>query len=62
LALAVCDPLGLRRSAADLASAATQLDHDGQATARAASLDLIWAAFLIDASPFDLIPRRSITS
>jgi uncharacterized membrane protein YccC len=62
LALAVCDPLGLRRSAADLASAATQLDHDGQATARAASLDLLWAAFLIDASPFDLIPRRSITS
>src|ERR1700722_2932424 len=61
-ALAGYDALGLRRAAADLASAATQLDHDGQAAARAASLDLIWAAFLIDASPFDLIPRRSITS
>ena len=29
-----------------------QLDHDGQAVARAASLDLIWVAFLFDASPF----------
>src|SRR5258708_39851352 len=46
-ALAGCDPLGLRRAAADLASAATQLDHDGQSAARAASLDLIWVAFLI---------------
>jgi uncharacterized membrane protein YccC len=61
-ALAACDPLGLRRAAADLASTATQLDHDGQAAARAARLDLIWAAFLIDASPFGLDPHRSTTS
>src|SRR5216684_2757951 len=53
-ALAGCDPLGLRRAAAALASAATQLDHDGQAAARAAYLDLIWVAFLIDTSPFSL--------
>jgi uncharacterized membrane protein YccC len=50
-ALAACDPLGLRRAAANLASTATELDHDAQAVARAASLDLIWAAFLFDASP-----------
>jgi uncharacterized membrane protein YccC len=61
-ALAACDPLGLRRAAGDLASAATQLDHDGQAAARAASLNLIWAAFLIDASPFGLDPHGSTTS
>jgi hypothetical protein len=61
-ALAACDPLGLRRAAADLASTAAQLDHDGQAAARAASLDLIWAAFLIDASPFGLDPHRSTAS
>jgi uncharacterized membrane protein YccC len=61
-ALAAGDPLGLRRAAADLASTATQLDHDGQAAARAASLDLIWAAVLIDASPFGLDPHRSTTS
>ena len=47
-ALAACDPPGLRRAAADLASMATQLDRVGRAAARAASLDLIWAAFLID--------------
>jgi hypothetical protein len=52
-ALAAGDPVGLRRAAADLASTANGLDHDGQAAARAASLDLIWAGFLIDASPFD---------
>ncbi|MDB5405095.1 MAG: hypothetical protein JWL84_7, partial [Rhodospirillales bacterium] len=39
-ALAACDPLGLRRAAADLASTAAHVDHDGQAAARAASLDL----------------------
>jgi uncharacterized membrane protein YccC len=61
-ALAACDALGLRRAAADLASTATQLDHDGQAVARAARLDLIWAAFLIDASPFGLDQYRSTTS
>jgi hypothetical protein len=61
-ALAACDPLDLRRAAADLASTAAQLDHDGQAVARAASLDLIWAAFLFDASPFGLDARRSTTS
>jgi Fusaric acid resistance protein family len=53
---------GLRRAAADLASAATQLDNDDQAAARVASLDLIWAAFLLDVSPFRLDPQRSTTS
>jgi uncharacterized membrane protein YccC len=61
-ALAACDSLGLRRAAADLASTATRLDRDGQAVARAASLDLIWAAFLIEASPFGLDPQRTTTS
>jgi uncharacterized membrane protein YccC len=61
-ALAACDPIGLRRAAGDLESTATQLHHDGQAAARAASLDLVWAAFLIDASPFGLDPHRSTTS
>jgi uncharacterized membrane protein YccC len=51
-ALAAGDSAGLRRAATDLAGATIQLDHDGQAKARAASLDLIWAALLIDASPF----------
>jgi len=61
-ALAAGDPPGLRRAAADLASTATQLDRDGQAATRAASLDLIWAAFLIDASPFGLGRHRRSTS
>ena len=61
-ALAACDPRGLRRAAAGLASTAAELDHDGQAAARAASLSLIWAAFMIDASPFGLDPHRSTTS
>jgi uncharacterized membrane protein YccC len=61
-ALAGCDPLGLRRAAADLASTAAQLDHDGQAAARAAYLDLIWVAFLIDTSPFSLDQHRWTTS
>jgi uncharacterized membrane protein YccC len=61
-ALAACDPVGLRWAAADLSSTAAELDHDGQATAHAASLNLIWAAFLIDASPFGLDSRRSPTS
>jgi uncharacterized membrane protein YccC len=61
-ALADCDPLGLRRAAADLASAAAQLDHDGQAAARAAYPDLIWVAFLIDTSPFSLDQHRWTTS
>jgi uncharacterized membrane protein YccC len=61
-ALAACDPLGLRRAAGDLASAASRLDHDGRAAARAAGLDLIWAAFLIEASPFGLDPQRTTTS
>jgi len=60
-ALAAGDAVGLRRAAADLARTAAQLDHDGQAVARAASGDLIWAAFLIDASPFGLDPHRSTT-
>jgi hypothetical protein len=61
-ALAACDPVGLRRAAADLASTGAQLYHDGQSAARAASLDLIWAAFLIEASPFGLDPHRSTAS
>jgi len=61
-ALADCDPVGLRRAAADLASTAPQLDHDGQAAARAASLDLIWAAFTTDASPLGLDQHRWTTS
>jgi uncharacterized membrane protein YccC len=61
-ALVACDPLGLRRAGADLASTASQLDHDAQAAARAASLDLIWAALLINASPFGLDPHRTTTS
>jgi hypothetical protein len=60
-ALAACDTPGLRRAAAALGSAATQLDH-GQALARAASLDLIWAAFLIDASAFGLDRLGSTTA
>jgi hypothetical protein len=48
-AVAASDPPGLRRAAGELSSAASALDPDGQAAARAASLDLIWAAFLIDA-------------
>ena len=61
-ALAACDPPGLRHAAADLASMATHLDRVGRAAARAASLDLIWAAFLIDCSSFGINPRRSATS
>jgi hypothetical protein len=61
-ALAGYDPLGLRRTAADLASAGAQLDRDGQSAARAASLDLIWVAFLIDTSPFGLDQHRWTTS
>jgi hypothetical protein len=61
-ALASCDPLNLRRAAADLASTGGRLDHDGPSAARAASLDLNWVAFLIDASPFGLDPNRSTTS
>jgi len=61
-ALAGHDALGLRRAAADLASAATRLDHDDQAVARAASLDLIWAAFLFDAGRLGLDAQRSTLS
>jgi uncharacterized membrane protein YccC len=61
-ALAAGDPIGLRRAAAGLASTATRLDHDGQAAARAASLDLIWVAYLIDASPLGHDPHRSTAS
>ncbi len=61
-ALLGCDPLGLRRAAADLTSAGAQLDRDGQSAARAASLDLIWVAFLIDTSPFSLDQHRWTTS
>ena len=58
LVVVAYDALSLRRAAADLADAAAELDHDGQAAARAASLDLLWAAFLFDASPFGLETRR----
>ena len=59
-ALADCSAARLREAAALLAaSAATQLDHDSQATARTATADLIWAAFLIDTSPFGLRPNWS---
>jgi uncharacterized membrane protein YccC len=61
-ALAASDAPGLRRVAADLVSMATELDHDGNAAARAASLDLSWAALLIDASPFVKEPHRWISS
>src|SRR5712675_991259 len=61
-ALAGCDPLGLRRTAADLASAGAELDHEGQSAARAASLDLIWVAFLIDISRLSLDQPRWTTS
>jgi uncharacterized membrane protein YccC len=61
-ALLGCAPLGLRRAAADLASTGDQLDHDGRSAARAASLDLIWVAFLIDTSPFGLDQHRWTTS
>jgi hypothetical protein len=54
--------LGLRRAAADLASMATQLDPYGPAAARAASQHLIWAALLIDASPFGCDPHRRTSS
>jgi hypothetical protein len=57
-ALTGCDPLGLHRAAADLARAGAQLDRDGQSAARAASLDLIWVAFLIKASSFGLDQHR----
>jgi hypothetical protein len=57
-ALAGCDSPGLRRAAVDLTSAGARLDHDDQSAARAASLDLIWVAFLIDASPFGLNQQR----
>jgi hypothetical protein len=52
------DPVSLRRAAVDLASAGAELDHEGQSVARAASLDLIWVAFLIVTSPFGLDQPR----
>jgi uncharacterized membrane protein YccC len=61
-ALLGCDPLGLRRAAADLTSAGAQLDRDGQSAARAASLGLLWVAFLIDRSPVGLDQHRWSTS
>jgi hypothetical protein len=62
LALVACDALGLRRAAADLASTTTELNHEGQAVARAASLDVIWAALLIELSPFGLDSQRGTSS
>lgn len=61
-ALLGCDPVSLRRAAADLASTGAQLDHDGQSAARAASLDLIWVAFLINASRLSLDQNQWTTS
>jgi uncharacterized membrane protein YccC len=61
-ALLGCGSVGLRRAAGDLVNAATHLGHDGQTAARTATVDLIWAAFLIDASPFGPDPHRSTSS
>jgi hypothetical protein len=61
-ALVTCNPVSLRRVAAELATGAPELDNNGRAAARAASLDLIWASFLIDVSPFGLDPYWSIAS
>src|SRR6202163_887980 len=61
-ALLGCDPVSLRRAAADLARAGAQLDHEGQAATRAASLDLIWVAFRIDASRLSLDQDQWTTS
>jgi len=61
-ALLGCDPVCLRRAAADLATTATQLDHDGQSAAHAASLDLIWVAFQIDTSRLGLDQDQWTTS
>jgi uncharacterized membrane protein YccC len=59
-ALADCSAPRLREAAARLAaSAATRLDHDSRATVRTATAVLIWAAFLIDTSPFGLRPNWS---
>jgi uncharacterized membrane protein YccC len=51
-ALAAYNAPRLRQAAAALASAATELDRDSQTAARTAMRDLTWAAFLIDAQPF----------
>ena len=61
-ALGAGGALGLYRAGANLMGTAAQLDHNAQAVARAASLDLIWAAFLFDASPFGLDADRSTIS
>jgi hypothetical protein len=59
-ALASGDASRLRAAAATLTkSAATQLDQESQATARMATADLNWAAFLIDTSAFGLRPSWS---
>ncbi len=56
-ALADCNAPRLREAAAALAaSTATQLDHDDEAAARTATVDLNWAAFVIDANPFSFVP------
>jgi hypothetical protein len=58
-ALATGDASRLREAAAALApSTTTQLDQNSQAAARAATADLIWAAFLIDVNPFDFRLNR----
>ena len=58
-ALAECNAPRLRGAAAALAaSAAAQLDHDGDTPARTATTRLICAAFLIDGILFDLRPNR----
>ena len=57
--LAASDAPGLRRAAAELVNTASELDHDGQVAARTASLNLIWAAFLIDTGACGLDLTRS---
>lgn len=58
-ALSGCEPRGLRQAAADLAAKGGELNQDAHSAARSASLDLIWVAFLLEASPSGLDPHRS---
>jgi hypothetical protein len=61
-ALADRDPRGLRRAAADLASTAGGLNPGARAVARAAGLDLVWTAFLIESTALRLDLHGSISS
>lgn len=61
-ALAACDPRGLRQAAADLARATPVLGGGDRTVLRAASLDLIWLAFLIDSNAMNLESHGSTNS